>query len=381
MQEAKPDRSSLGELKKVLVLVGTKAQFVKMAPVLLAMDESDVPYTLVYTGQHSETFDEMEAAFGTRPPDISLFPDFEADTRRGLLRWAFRFWLAVLKPSFRRTRSKHDMFLVHGDTASTLFGALLGRLSSAEVAHIEAGLRSPKMLDPFPEELIRRLVSRLSTVHFCPDEWACSNLSRLSGPCVDTRGNTLFDSVQLALNRPEMRSARAANTSEAPFGIVSIHRNENLSNSTRFELLMATILLTADEISLQFVLHPATRKRLIRSGWLERLQDHPRIHLLGRMDYFRFVSLMSRAKFLLTDGGSNQEEAALLGIPCLLLRKYTERQDGLGVNVELSNLDPAKISDFVRRYSASNWELLSPEVALRSPSRIIADALRSRLGG
>lgn len=335
---------------KVLVLLGTKAQFVKMAPVLLAMDECAVPYTLVYTGQHSETFGEMEAAFGTRAPDIRLFPDFEADTHFGLIRWAFRFWLAVLKPSFRRVWSEHDIFLVHGDTASTLFGAMLGRLSRSGVAHIEAGLRSPKILDPFPEELIRRLVSRLSTLHFCPDDWSCSNLRGVSGELVDTHGNTLLDSLRLALARPEVRASRAENASETPFGIVSIHRNENLSSSRRFESLMQVVLSITDEIRLRFVLHPATRKRLIRSGWLEKLQAHERIQLLGRMDYFSFVSLMSRARFLLTDGGSNQEEAAQLGIPCLLLRKSTERRDGLGVNVELSDLDSDRIVEIGRAH-------------------------------
>lgn len=367
--------------KRVLVLLGTKAQFVKVAPVLLAMDECSVAYTLVYTGQHSETFNEMEVAFGTRAPDVRLIPNFEADTHLGLLRWTCKFWFTVLKSSFRRLWAEHEIFLVHGDTASTLFGALLGRLFGREVAHIEAGLRSPRLFDPFPEELIRRLVSRLSTVHFCPDDWSCSNLQAFSGECVNTQGNTLFDSLRLALARTEVRESRTKNVSEAPFGIVSIHRNENLSSSSRFESLMQSIISVADEISLQFVLHPATRKRLMRTGWLERLQAHGRIHLLGRMDYFRFISLMSRSRFLLTDGGSNQEEAAQLGIPCLLLRKSTERRDGLGSNVELSALEPDRISDFVRRHRDSNWELPSSEGGSNGPSRIIVEALRCRLEG
>lgn len=361
--------------KKVLVLLGTKAQFVKMAPVLLAMDERSLAYTLVYTGQHSETFKEMEAAFGTRAPDIQLFPDFEADTHFGLLRWTCRFWLTVLKPRLFRLWAEHEVFLVHGDTASTLFGAILGRVCRSEVAHIEAGLRSPKLLDPFPEEVIRRLVSRLSTIHFCPDEWACSNLQNVTGDIINTAGNTLFDSLRLALDTQGVRQSRLREVDEPPFGIVSIHRNENLSRADRFESLMSTMLKVADQIPIKFVLHPATKKRLRRSGWLERLSAHPDIQLLDRMDYFQFIALMSRAKFLMTDGGSNQEESAQLGIPCLLLRKSTERRDGVGENVELSNLDWNRIVEFAVENRTSQWTVgvsLGPGAA---PSKIIADSL------
>ena len=147
---------------RLLILVGTKAQFIKTAPVLRELDKQGIAYRLVYTGQHSETFDLLEAAFGTRAPDEILVPDFEAATHQSFLSWCLRFWWATL----RRITGGHwrgtHIGLVHGDTASTLFGALAVRLAGGRVGHIEAGLRSTKLLEPFPEEIIRRLVSRLS---------------------------------------------------------------------------------------------------------------------------------------------------------------------------------------------------------------------------
>lgn len=364
---------------KVLVLLGTKAQFVKMAPVLLAMDRFSVPYSLVYTGQHSETFEAMEAAFGTRPADASLIPDFEADTHSSFLRWTIRFWLTAFKQSYRAQWRSHRIILIHGDTASTLYGAVLGKLFRMRVAHIEAGLRSTRLLDPFPEEIIRRLVSKMTTIHYCPDDWACANLRGANGTRLNTEGNTLFDSLQLALEQPDVRGFCSEAPDEEPYGIVSMHRNENLSRSRRFKSLISIILRVADDVRLKFVMHPATRKRLARSGWLDRLQEHENIHLLDRMDYFRFVALLANARFLMTDGGSNQEEAAELGIPCLLLRKSTERRDGLGTNVELSNLDPDRIASFVRRHRRSAWGMHAAQNVETSPSRIIAESLRWEL--
>src|SRR3569623_874587 len=311
----------------VLVLVGTKAQFIMTAPVLREMDARGVPYRLVYTGQHSETFDLLEAAFGTRAPDEVLVPTFEATTHISFLSWTLRYWRAVL----RRVRStdwrRCRIGQVHGDTASTLFGAMALRLAGVPVGHVEAGLRSPRLLEPFPEELIRRLVSRLSQLHFSPDATAASNLAGVGGRIVDTGGNTLKDALLLALQRGA--GERGAETAQ-PYAVVSMHRSENLSSKPVFGMLMQVVLETAQRIPVRFVLHPATRERIRASGWLPRLQAADGIQLMARMAYPDFVKLLMGRRFLMTDGGSNQEEAAMMGLPTLLLRRATERGDGLG---------------------------------------------------
>jgi UDP-N-acetylglucosamine 2-epimerase (non-hydrolysing) len=361
-----PDRTPL------LVLVGTKAQFIKTAPILLELERRAIPYRLVYTGQHSETFDTLEAAFGTRPADDNLVPGAEADSAQGLVGWALRFWWAVA----RRLRSGEwkgaPWGLVHGDTASTLLSAMALRLAGVRVAHVEAGLRSPSLLSPFPEEIIRRLVSRIAVLHLAPDAGAVANLRGVAGRVVDTGGNTLRDSLLLALRRPGARSAEAG---AGAYALVSLHRSENLGSASTFSFLMEEVVATAQVLPVKFVLHPVTRRKLKRTGWMARLSATPGVTLLERSDYMAFVQLMLGARFLMTDGGSNQEEAAMLGLPTLLMRSATERPDGLDSGVVvLSGLERENVRAFVREHAGRDWR--PREVADDvSPSGRLVEAL------
>ena len=123
-----------------------------------------------------------------------------------------------------------------------------------------------------------------------------------------------------------------------------------------------------------FILHPPTVKKLKRFGFYERLESNPRIELRPRYDYFTFIGIVKRAEFLVTDGGSNQEEAFYMGKPCLLLRRATERREGLGKNVVLSKYDPGAISEFITFYEKHNCETMGSEI---SPSELILDHIMS----
>ena len=358
----------------LLVLVGTKAQYIKTAPILRELDRRGCGYRLVYTGQHSETFDALEAAFGTRAPDEVLVPGVEAATHGSFLQWTLRYWSATLGRLRSRAWAGSRVALVHGDTASTLFGALAARLAGARVGHIEAGLRSTRLLEPFPEEIVRRLVSRLSAIHYVPDATAARNLAGIPGEVVDTRGNTLRDALLLALER---MGGLPAQGGEGGYAVLSMHRSENLSRAAVFDLLMEEALHAATVLPVKFVLHPATRERIRRSEWGPRLAQAPGLELLERMDYPQFVRLLVGSRFLMTDGGSNQEEAAMLGLPTLLLRRATERPDGLDANVSLSGLDRAAIRAFVARHAGQTWQPLP--VPDQSPSGRLVDHLLAML--
>lgn len=336
---------------QVLVLVGTKAQLIKMAPVLRQMDRDGVPYRLAYTGQHSETFDELERMFGLRRAEDVLVADFEAATHSSFARWTLRFWVQAIRRVRAGAWRDCRIGLVHGDTASTLFAAIAMRMAGIPVAHVEAGLRSPRLFDPFPEEIIRRLVSRISRVHYAPDAAAAGHLAGTRGEVIDTGGNTLRDALLFALSR-----THAPSPGSGGYAVVSIHRNENLSSRKRFDGLMECVLETASHCTVKFVLHPATRARLAASGWDQRLRATDGIELVGRMDYLQFVETLLGSCFLMTDGGSNQEEAAMLGLPTLLLRMETERPDGLDANVVLSRLDGSVVRRFVAAYAGQPWQ-------------------------
>ncbi|QSX73550.1 UDP-N-acetylglucosamine 2-epimerase [Lysobacter arenosi] len=351
----------------LLVFVGTKAQYIKTAPILLELDRRRVEYRLIYTGQHSETFSDLEAGFGTRPADECWVPNHEADTHTTFFQWSLRFWLRAWRWRMQGGHRSASMVLVHGDTASTLYCAALARICGLPVCHVEAGLRSQSLTDPFPEEIIRRIVSRLTSLHCAPSADAVGNLAGVRGRVVDSHGNTLIDALGVSLQRVD-ESPRTPD-----YAVVSMHRNENLSNRRDFDMLMSQILEAARTVPIRFVLHPATRAKLASTGWGERLNACPGITLLARMGHSEFLDLLVGSNFLLTDGGSNQEEAAVLGIPCLLLRRHTERPDGIGDMVELSGLDPDVIQRFIARHAAKRW--VRRPIPSVSPSRRIVDAL------
>lgn len=360
----------------ILVLIGTKAQFIKTAPVLNALDASSADYRLIYTGQHSETFDTLEAAFGTRPPDDVMVSGSEADSAGGLLGWTFRFFRAVRQRLGRKEWIGARWGVVHGDTLSTLLTTVALRLAGVPVAHIEAGLRSPRLLSPFPEEIIRRLVSRMVQLHLAPDDLAATRLAGIQGRVINTQGNTLRDALLMALGRVE---ALPTDGGYGGYAVVSLHRSENLGSAARFDFLMNSVERTAARIPLKFVLHPVTRRKLHRTGWFDRLASHPNITLLERMDYVAFVRIMLGACFLMTDGGSNQEEAAMLGLPALLMRTATERPDGLEAgSVVLSGLDAQRIDVFVEQHANRMWPLRSVEND--SPSQRVVSALLNDSG-
>lgn len=360
----------------ILVILGTKAQFIKTAPILREMDARRLPYRLVYTGQHSETFSELEKAFGTRGADEVLVPNFEAATKKRFAAWLIAFSTQAAKRMIDGSWKGTKLGVVHGDTASTLLGTVVIRLLGARVCHVEAGLRSERLLDPFPEEIIRRLTSTLTSIHFTPDRASADNLAGTKGCVVDTSGNTLRDALSLALASIATLPAKGGN---GGYAVVSIHRNENLSSASDFDFLMERVLAASDVLPVKFVLHPATREKITASGWLERLQRKPSLELVDRMDYMEFVPLLIHSKMLLTDGGSNQEEAAMLGLPTLLLRRTTERGDGLGDNIVLSNFDPAAIDAFIQKNAFASWDLRKPSDL--SPSKLIVDTLEAAVSG
>jgi UDP-N-acetylglucosamine 2-epimerase (non-hydrolysing) len=357
---------------RLLVLVGTKAQLIKTAPILKELEARGACFEMIYTGQHAETFSEIESAFTIRSADDCVVPLMESDSRRGLIGWAVRFSLGslrrVLSGSWRGAR----WGIVHGDTASTLLSALALRAAGVPVAHVEAGLRSPRLFSPFPEEIIRRVVSRLSRLHLAPDRAAADNLAGVRGKVLVTQGNTIRDALRYSLSTLAPSGGNSRGGSGA-YAIASIHRHENLADKARFDLLMRLVVETSRKIPVHFVLHPVTRRLLRRSAWWSLMTEEPGLSLCERVDYVSFVGKMIGARFLMTDGGSNQEEAAIMGLPTLLLRAETERPDGIGANITLSALNPEVVADFVESRREKDWRILP--IDSTSPSKIIVEAL------
>lgn len=353
-------------MRPLYVVLGTRAQVIKMAPIMRELSRRDIPYNLVHTGQHHESIRESLYEFGLQPPDVYLDRrNGEAETREDFARWLLRVVPRMCSKARSIIRRPGEM-LIHGDTVSTVLGALLGKLSGCTIVHVEAGLRSFDIWNPFPEELCRLAAFYLADHYLCPDEEAAANLSRYPGKKIVLGGNTLYDSVRFALER----GGRASDFSQ-PYAVASIHRYENVFDQERFEsIILPELLEISGQVPVIFVLHPVTRRALVRYGWWEEMKATEGIRLCERMGYVHFINLLRDAEFVVTDGGSNQEELSYLGVPCLLLRKATERQEGLGANVMLSGLEKVEVHRFLQDYQAFATSGSEPAV---SPSRRAVD--------
>lgn len=326
----------------LVFVVGTRAQLIKVAPVVVACERLGLSATLLMTGQHQETMQDLIEEFSIRSPQVLAIPASERSSVRSLLYWLPVAYRGVIKQLKLLARPAVSLdVLVHGDTLSTLIGALAGRRCGARIVHLESGLSSGRIFDPFPEELCRRLVFRMTDVAMCPNVQAADYM-RLHHEAlvIDTKGNTIIDSVILT------GAASIDRESKHPYLVVSLHRFQNIYVAQRLRNLVDLIESLAESYPIHFVLHPATRRRLEAGGFMARLSSMPNLDLMPRMGYRDFLRLAAGAACVLTDGGSNQEELAALGVPTLVMRERTERPDGLGASVAME----ADVAQSVARF-------------------------------
>lgn len=341
---------------KVALIVGTRPEAIKLAPVALRMRQMPGTFCplLIATAQHREMLSQVLEIFDLRPdydldvmrPDQSLFEV----TAKVLTR---------LQPILEAERP--DLVIVQGDTTSTFAGALAAFYLKISVAHVEAGLRTYDKHQPFPEEINRRLVSVLADWHFAPTEWARRNLLREGVPSerIFVTGNTVVDALQMILGRP-MPPMPAFVTQLAPeqrLLLVTAHRRENWGQPLRHICYaLRTLAQRFPEVVIAFSVHLNPNVQNIVH---QELRDTSRIHLLEPVAYPTFVHLMARSYLILTDSGGIQEEAPSLGKPVLVLREVTERPEGVEAGVlKVVGTDPDRIVAEVAR-------LLTDEAAYR----------------
>lgn len=355
------------------VILGTKAQLIKMAPLMALMQRENVPYNFIFTGQHQETINALRDNFALKNPDYVLHSGQDITSIAKMFFWFIKLLLKTVlcrKAMFKQDQS--GIVLVHGDTFSTLAGALIGKLGRLKVAHIESGLRSFHLLHPFPEELTRLAVFNLSDYYFCPGELAQKNLVKYSGNKINTYHNTLLDALNHVLCIHQQQTPDIKIPAQK-FCVISTHRFENWINKAAAERTLGLIEQIAKTMPCLFILHGITRKKLETFDMMSRLQNNPNIEIRNRYNYVDFIYLLSKCEFLVSDGGSNQEECFFMGKPCLLLRKASERCDGIGLNTVLSEYKPEKVAAFICSYKQLVTPPIVPE---QSPSQLILDTLK-----
>ena len=354
------------------VFIGTKAQYVKTAPLLRLMDQQGVDYRLIDSGQHAQISAGMRAELGVRAPDHVLGGASDIVSIPQALRWSAALGARLWSGSRLRSEvfgGDGGICIVHGDTPSTMLSTLMARRAGLRVAHLEAGLRSHSILHPFPEEAIRLVVMRLSQVLFAPDDTAVANLRdmKVKGRVVRVDANTSVDAMRWSV-------ADGALPGSGP-AVVTMHRVETLHHRERVATLVDAVVAAADRYKIRWVLHGPTAAVLAKSGADQRLAEAG-VELGPLVPHAELMRLLAEAPFVITDGGSIQEECALLGVPTLLWRMRTERPDGIGANVVLSQYDPTAIERFL-----SDPEPLrrGPAPLDASPSQQILDVLLEEL--
>ena len=292
----------------------------KAASILSAAHAAGLETTLVHTGQHYDRelsgvfFDELKL----NEPDISLGVGSGTHaTQSARIMIEFERELEHVRPS---------IVVVVGDVNSTLACGLVAIKEHYPVAHVEAGLRC---YDPWmPEEINRRLTDHLSTYLFTTSRDADDNLAAEGIPAdrVHFVGNTMIDTLlrfrDVARSR---RTAERLGLDGRPFSVLTLHRPNNVDEVTALERLLDGVARVSRFAPVVFPVHPRTRQRLNENGLLGRLSREEGMLLTDPLSYLDFVSLLDRAQLVLTDSGGIQEEATVLGVPCLTLRESTER--------------------------------------------------------
>lgn len=323
----------MSERRRVLVILGTRPEAIKLAPVITALNaEPTLAARLCVSGQHREMLDQMLTLFDTPPhhdlavmrPDQDLF-DVSARTLTGL-----RDVLDAEQPA---------AVLVQGDTTTAMAASLATFYRKIPVGHVEAGLRTDQIYDPFPEEMNRRLTTQLATWHYAPTARAAANLRRdgVASERIVVTGNTIVDALHAIVRRLDREPVPPAISMEQLTGrrliLVTGHRRENFGEGLRSICLALRAL--AERFADILIVYPVHLNPSVQRPVREVLAGHPNIVLTGPLDYLPFVDLMRRSYLILTDSGGLQEEAPSLGVPVLVMRETTERPEAVEAGTAL----------------------------------------------
>jgi UDP-N-acetylglucosamine 2-epimerase (non-hydrolysing) len=355
-------------MKRFMLLVGARPNFMKVAPLHRALLERGADLTLVHTGQHQDI--NMSDIFFTElaipAPDVHLgigFGDRLTQTKK---------IVDGLTPLLRERQP--DALVVVGDVTSTAAGAMAGTMAGVPVVHVEAGLRSFNWR--MPEELNRMIADHHATYLFVSDPSGIGHLKSEAIPeeRIHFVGNIMIDTLRNAETKGHASDVLSRfGISSGSYGVLTLHRPENVDDVAVLKPLWETLNRVAATLPIIFPVHPRTQKRLAEFG----IPTDGAIRLVDPVGYFDMLALTKNAKLVLTDSGGVQEETTVLGIPCITLREETERPVTVTVGTsEVVGRDREAILAAVDRVLRGEWKKGGiPELWDGSTAARIADIL------
>ena len=331
--------------KTICIILGTRPEAIKLAPVIQVFQRSPLFDTqVILTGQHREMVEQVMQLF-----DLKADRDLEIMLPKQSLSDITCRSLRGLETLFQQIQP--SLVLVQGDTTTDFAATLAAFYQKIPVGHVEAGLRTDDLFNPYPEEANRRVISQLSQLHFAPTQLAAENLQR-SGVLgeIHQTGNTVIDALLSVAKRQPECHVNGLDWDKYRVLLATVHRRENWGEPLQGIAQAFLQILENPDTALLLPLH---RNPIVREPLQALLGGHPRIFLTDPLDYAELVGAIGRSHLLLTDSGGLQEEAPSLGKPVLVLRKTTERPEAVAAGTaKLVGTDPKEIV-------AATTELLS----------------------
>jgi len=339
---------------RVSVVFGTRPEAVKVWSVVSELRRRGTKTLLICTGQHESLLQDI----------LSVLP-LDVDENLNIMRQGQRPEY-VASEVLRRlppllASFKPDWLVVQGDTITTFAAAVAGYLTGIRVAHIEAGLRTYDLQKPFPEEANRRMVGVVATLHFAPTQRAAQNLiaERVPENRISVTGNTVVDALNAVKDRfnegllQEIRQVHPW-LGRKPFVLLTVHRRESFGKVMRG--IFKAVLELAEAFKEMTFVYPVHPNPHVRQA-AEILQNHSRILLIEPLNYLHFLAAMSQASLVMTDSGGVQEEAPSFGVPVVVLRDKTEREEAIESGwAVLGTTNPQRIFDEAARILSGGWQ-------------------------
>jgi UDP-N-acetylglucosamine 2-epimerase (non-hydrolysing) len=342
----------------ICITLGTRPEAIKLAPVIQEFRRhADFQTQVILTGQHREMVEQVMRLF-----EIEANKDLKIMQPKQTLTEITHRSLQGLEKLFEELNPR--LVIVQGDTTTAFAAALAAFYQQIPIGHVEAGLRTDNIYNPFPEEANRRLISQIAQLHFAPTQMAMGNLER-SGVTGDVHltGNTVIDALLRVAEQKPACPIPGLDWQNHRVLLATVHRRENWGEP--LEDILTGFRLILEKFPDTALLLPMHRNPTVREPIQKVLGDNPRVFLTEPLDYAQLVGAIQRSYLLLTDSGGLQEEAPSLGKPVLVLRETTERPEAIAAGTgKLVGTNPDVI------FNAAS-ELLSNPVAYEKMANAI----------
>ena len=351
--------------KTIAYVLGTKAMFIKTKYVLKYLKEKNIEVLCLDTGQHKEITSKEIKQLKTNYQTIDITNSrANVSSIYGMIKWFFVFFISYKK----NTNLEHvEYCIVHGDTISTLMGLMYAKKNNLKTIHVEAGYKSKNYLRPFPEELIRSLVSRYSEILVVDGDEQLENVLKYKNKqeIIKISRNTVVDAV--------LNEIKQIDKNEVNQLTITIHRTENIYNKKNLDSLIKLIeyvLKTKSFDTIKWFCHDVTLSTLKKRN-LYNMLENIGVQLLPLLPYNEFINEIYSSRSIITDGGSISEECSILGLKTLIWRDVIEQENLIGENLILSNYNIEESLKFLTK--KNNYQRSTQNVS--EPSKELVELL------